>query len=151
MDVPLGPPIDGAHGVDPQSALGPGSRLESLHLVPVLLRADMGGIDIRRAGLSLQVLRARVALALPAFSPCRRASAARSPSRSCLETWPPTPTAAGASSTRPAPCPPSPRLSRLPHAAHRAILAEWDRARLRKGGDIAAVNAPAMRQRPPAS
>lgn len=28
------------------------------------------------------------------------------------------------------------RLSRLPHAAHRAILAEWDRARLRKGGDI---------------
>jgi hypothetical protein len=28
------------------------------------------------------------------------------------------------------------RLARLPHAAHRAILAEWDRARIRKGGDI---------------
>lgn len=28
------------------------------------------------------------------------------------------------------------RLSRLPPDALRAILAEWDRARLRRGGDI---------------
>jgi len=71
-----------------QSVLGPGSRLGRLHLVPVLLRAEMEEILIRGPGFSLQVPRARVALAPAALlhrAPILRSLELDSPR---LELWP---------------------------------------------------------------
>src|SRR5574341_403869 len=70
-----------------QSLLGPGSRLGRLHLVPVLLRAEMEEILIRGPGFSLQVPRARVALAPAALlhrAPILRSLELDSPK---LELW----------------------------------------------------------------
>jgi outer membrane protein insertion porin family len=45
-----------------QSAVGPGSRLVHLHVVPLLLRVELGDIQLRAPGFSLQVPFARAAL-----------------------------------------------------------------------------------------
>ncbi len=71
-----------------QSALGPQSRLGRLHVVPALLQAELGGIDIRGPGFWLQVPRARVALTPAAL--LRRAPILRSLELDTprLELWP---------------------------------------------------------------